>query len=51
MNNIKIHWTHKAKIRKFYHDGYSHDELAIMYKTTWHTIKNITRGIIPLERI
>jgi len=51
INNIKVHFTHKARIRKLYAGGYSDEELAIMYKTTWSTIKNVTRGVQRPERI
>lgn len=51
MINVKVHWTHKAKIRKLYKEGYTHEELAIMYGVGWDLIKNVTRGIKLGERI
>ena len=51
MNTTKVHFTHRIRIKTLYKEGYTIDELAIMYKTNHHTITNVTRGIIPLERI
>ena len=43
--HIKIHFTHKWAIQRLYKDGFTDEELAIMYKIPWPEIKRITRGL------
>lgn len=45
LTNIKIHFTHKLAIKRLYKDGFSNEELAIMYKIHWSEIKRITYGL------
>jgi len=46
-----IHFTHKIRIKSLFKQGFSDEELAIMYKVPWHTIKKIIRGLPKPERI
>lgn len=48
---MRIHWTHSIKIKKLYKEGFTHEELAIMYKTTIYRIKNLTQGLEQAERV
>jgi len=50
-NIIKIHFTHKQRIRSLFREGFCLEELALMYKTQYATVKEIVRGITPPERI
>ena len=49
--NIKMHFTHKWRISKLFKEGFSDEELAIMYHVPWSEIKRITRGLEQVERI
>jgi len=50
-NRIKVHFTHKWRIKQLFSDGFTIDELIIMYRAPMDVIKNITQGITPKERI
>ena len=51
MTQIKLHWTYKVKIKKLYKDGFTTEELALMYKVNHYVISSITRLIERPERI
>lgn len=51
MNNIKIHWTHKFRIKRLFVDGFSEHELSIMYNLPFSYIKGLTRGLKQNERV
>lgn len=40
-----IHWTHRRRIKKLYLEGFTREELAIMYKLPPSIITSITRGL------
>lgn len=42
LNFIKIHWTHKVRIQRLYQEGFTDEEIAIMYHLPWSAIKRIT---------
>jgi len=48
---IEVHWTHKAKMAKFYREGFTREELSIMYKLPYWYIKELTKMITQVERI
>lgn len=48
---VKVHWTHKHRIKKLYKEGYSHEELANMYNLPYWYIKGLTRGLKQAERV
>ena len=48
---VKVHWTHRLRIKKLYKEGYSHEELAKMYKLPYWYIKGLTRGLKQVERV
>lgn len=48
---VKVHWTHKLKIRNLFKQGFTDTELAIMYKTHWSVIQRITYNVKQQERI
>lgn len=50
-HNLNIHFTHKARIRKLYKDGFTDEELADMYHIPWTEIKRITHNIKQPERL
>ena len=43
---VAFHWTHKARIQHLYKEGFTIDELAIMYHTTYYRIKNLVQHLI-----
>ena len=51
INKIKIHHTHKQRIRSLFRDGFSEEELAIMYKVQWPSIKEIIKGLQKPEQV
>lgn len=46
-----VHWTHKAKMRTMFSEGFSIDEIALAYKTTYWRVKTIVASMTPPERI
>lgn len=48
---VKVHWTHRLRIKKLYKEGYTHEELSIMYKLPFWYIKGLTRGLEQAERV
>jgi hypothetical protein len=48
---VKIHWTHKARIKTLYKDGFSIEELALMYRLPYWYIKGLSRGVKRMERV
>jgi len=50
-HNVKVHHTHKQRIRSLAREGYSEVELAEMYKAPLHVIRNIIKNTIKPERI
>ena len=51
LTNIKLHWTHKATIKKLYLDGYTDLEISIMYKLPLSEVKRLTSHLEKPERI
>ena len=47
----KIHWTHKRDMRNFYQQGFSVDEISIMYNLAEFRVRQIVRGLTRPERI
>ena len=45
---VKIHHSHKKRIKELYKEGLSIEELVIAYKLPYWYIKSLTRG---LERL
>ena len=50
-SHLKIHWTHKMRIKKLYKEGYVEEELAQMYKVPIWYVKGVTRALRKPERI
>ena len=50
-NTIKVHYTHVARIRRLYKEGYCTNELAHMYKVPEHVITRYTQALIKPERV
>lgn len=48
---VKIHWTHRLRIKKLYKEGYTEEELAKMYKLPVWYIKGLTIRLKKPERI
>ncbi len=48
---VKIHFTHKRRIKKLYKEGYNREELSLMYNLPYEYIKCLTRGLKQADRI
>lgn len=48
---VKVHWTHRLRIKKLYKEGYTEEELAQMYKLPVWYIKGLTIRLKKPERI
>lgn len=48
---VKVHWTHKLRIKKLYLDGFTHEELAKMYKLPLWYVKGLTWLLRKPDRI
>lgn len=49
-NGMIVHHTHKKRIQKLFAEGFTHEELSIMYKLHWSEIKRITYSVKQPER-
>jgi len=49
--HLKLHWSHKLKLKRFFLEGYTNEELAIMYKVPQHVVVRVTRLLSKPERI
>jgi preprotein translocase subunit SecE len=50
-NIVKIHHTHKQRMRSLFRQGFSEEEISRMYKIEWPSVKEIVKGIEKPERI
>lgn len=50
-HQVTIHYSHKKRIKSLYQEGFSIEELAIMYRLPWWYIKSLSRGVKRMERI
>lgn len=49
---MRIHFTHKNRIKQLYKEGYTIEELIIMYNPiAYKQLKNLTRGIKQEDRV
>lgn len=49
--NIKLHIDYKKRIKDLYRDGFTVEELGLMYGIPWAEVKRITQGITQTERV
>lgn len=50
-NHQKINWYYKQKIKKLYQEGFSVDELCLMYNLRPIDVKSTVKGIKRVERV
>lgn len=48
---MKTHWTHRLRIRKLFTDGFTIEELTIMYNISVGRVNNIVQGLKKPERL